>query len=212
MSNSFSEIPEYRVTRWETFAIATVAVLLTTIGAISVGLRFISNTFTPARAEAMANHILDYSIPGGSKGVFSIQLSGAKVAFVNSKDSPPSTQLLVAKIPVNQATDTEWIEQFVTNSFLGEAEMNNRITTSDSDRRFQVTTSQIEEKILCHVKVPVTIQSGLLTQANQSKPQMAMRYQMQVTQRNEEWIITLLTSGQNAAQTADKIFQTLQCK
>ncbi len=211
MSNSFSD-PQYRVTRWETFAIATGAVLLTTIGAISVGWKFIGNAFTPERAETMANHILDYSIPGGSKGVFSIQLSGAKVAFVSSTDSPPSTQLLVAKIPVNQATDTEWIEEIVTNSFLEDAEMNMKTTISNSDRRFQVTNSQIEEKILCNVKVPIVIQSGLLTQANKSKPQTAVRYQMQVTQRNDEWIITLLTSGQNAAQTADTIFQTLQCK
>jgi DNA-binding NarL/FixJ family response regulator len=211
MSNSFSEIPQYRVSRWETLAIATGAVLLATIGAISIGVKFINNAFTPERAEAMANYILDYSLPGGVRGVFSVQLSGAKVAFVKSKDNPPSTQLLVAKLPVNQATDTEWIEQIVTNSFLGEAEMNMGITT-EADTKFQVTTSKIEQKILCHVKVPVMIQDGLLTQPNQSKPQMAVRYQMQVTQRNEQWIVTLLTSGQTSKQIASKIFETLQCK
>jgi hypothetical protein len=213
---------QYRVSVWEGIAIATGAVVLVIAGLFGLSVRMISNAFDPQRAEAIAQNLLDYKIPGGSQGKFSINIGGAKMAVVTSAVSlkgftassesgstpPPEVEIFVARTPVNQeASETTSTQDFnATFSFSGLS------FSYQSDNGFQATSSRQENKVFCGVSVPFIIQEGQQTLIGESSSVPAIKYSARVVLDNHERLVVLTALGQNAKQNATTVFNSLRCK
>lgn len=211
---------QYPVSVWEGIAIASSAVLLVIAALTGLGFKIIRNAFAPQRAEAIAHNLIDYQIPGGSQGAFSLNIGGAKMAVVTSPrslkgvagnststgNSPPDVELIVAKTPIDRETvDNNSIEDFnPAFSFLGLS------FSYQSDSGFQTTSSRLENKPFCGVTVPVTIQEGQQTLQGTTMP--AIKYSVRVTLENHQNLVVLTASGKNAERNAAKVFNSLKCK
>ncbi|MGG6270716.1 hypothetical protein ACQ4M3_39355 [Leptolyngbya sp. AN03gr2] len=203
-----SNIPEYKVSGWETFAIAAGAGLLIALGGIGVATRFIVNIFDPVRAETMATSIMAYQIPGETQGVASLRLSDVKIALIESKNSSDDIRLIIARIPAQQASDTHWVESLLQDSFLStSATQNNEI---DPDPDLRVASTQTQPKLLCNIKTSVTVSQGTISRLSRTEP--GIRYRAKIMQRNEQYLVTLMVGGKDAQQKADSIFSSLSCR
>ncbi len=109
--SSTSEIPQYSVSVWEVILIAIGALILIGLGLFGLGVKVLNNAFNPLRAEKIAHSLIEYKIPGGSQGVFGINIGVAKLAWVRSTTNPPDVVLFVGKTPVNrEANKTDLLD------------------------------------------------------------------------------------------------------
>jgi hypothetical protein len=217
---------QYRVSIWEGIAIFAGAVFLVAIGLAGLGIKAMNNAFNPKRAEAIAQSMVGYEIPGGSKGLFGTNIGGGKIAVVTGSailpSSPSSTlspsasgnasipeiELLVARIPVDEKTDPPDSEAppdsgtfFPGFSF-----------SYQTEGAFQVNRSQTAHRLFCGVTAPVTIQEGTLTLPDQSTSVPAVRYETKVDLNADTHVVILSTVGQNAEVNANTVFQSIKCR
>ncbi|WP_088892151.1 hypothetical protein [Leptolyngbya ohadii] len=105
--------PKYTVSIWETIAITAGAVLLVAIGLAGLGVKALNNAFDPRRAQATAQSIANYQIPGGAQGVFGTNLGGGKLAVIGSlrrvqsaAQSPAVQSTVPSEVPSAGAVST----------------------------------------------------------------------------------------------------------
>jgi hypothetical protein len=195
------QIPQYKVRVWEIVAVFASSMLLVSAAIFGLTLKFIANAFNPQRAEAIANNIMDYQIPGSSQGLLGLNIAGAKIALITSKSEDPDVQLLVARVPVNAQTDKSQIEQILDNTFLG-----------GTEEAFQVTSARVENKNFCNFSVPVRLKEGQLTLPERPFPVFAVNYRTSVTLSRNRYFVIMLTRGEDARQKAATVFSSLKCK
>ncbi len=198
-----NEIPNYPVSVWEGILITMGAIVLTGVGLAGLGVKVLNNAFDPMRAEAIARSLIDYKIPGGSRGVFGINIGSAKLAWVQSKTMPPDVILFVGKTPINkdvEANRRDLMQDFETPP------------TEDANQVFTENTARIENRKLCGNPVQVTISEGQQTFSGVSTPVPAIRYTASTTQENIEQLVIVTANGAQAADKAETVFQSLQCK
>lgn len=208
-------ISQYPVSIWETIGIAVGAIFLVAIGLAGLGVKALNNAFYPERAEAIARSIINYSIPGGSRGVFGTNLGGARVAVVASQPLPdgvtaasseelPAIELLVAQIPVSQ--ETQEIEREATSEFFSGFSF-----SYQSPEAFQVESTHTEQREFCGAMAPVTVHEGILTLSDQATVVPAMKYEVNVDRAQENFIAILVAVGEDAETNAETVFRSLQC-
>jgi hypothetical protein len=196
-----SKITQYKVTIWEIIAIVVSALLLASAGLTGLAVKFTKQSFDPKRAEAIAKHIMTYELPSSSQGLLGINIAGAKVAVISTKNPNADVELLVARVPLERQTDESQIEQILNSSFLGEAE-----------NEFKVTSARTEDKKLCDFITPVTIQEGQLIPPNKRSSEFAVSYRATVVRSDKRYFVIILTSGEDALEKADSVFDSLKCK
>lgn len=222
MTQIKQSITQYPVSIWEGIAIASGAVIVVITALTGLGLKIMKNAFAPQRAEAIAHHLLEYQIPGGSQGAFSLNIGGARMAVITSNrlinnlmgasasttNAPPEVELIVATTPIDrEPTDNDSIQDFnPAFSFLGLS------FSYQSDNGFQATSSHQENKLFCGVNVPVTIKEGQQTFSEKATTVPAVKYSVRVTLDNHQRLVVLTTTGENAAKNAATIFKSLRCK
>ena len=194
-----SEIPQYRVRVVEVILIVMGAFALIGASMVGLGIKALNNAFNPARAEAIAKSIVDYQIPGGSKGSFGVNIGSAKIAWVQSVKSPPDVFLLVGKVPLNKETDRE------------ELNKGDEPSSDNSDEELSVTSSYLENKVFCGKTIPVTIKEGEQTLTNYPSPLPAIRYIVSQTEADTQRIVILTANGTNAKEKAVAVFNSLRC-
>jgi hypothetical protein len=208
--------PQYSVSIWEAIAIFAGAVFLIAVGVAGLGLKTLNNAFDPRRAEAIAQSLAEYNIPGGSQGTFGTNLGGAKVAVVASTrklPSPPSilppseVELFIARIPINEVTNAVDSEEDPNNEFFPGFSF-----SSQAESAFQPNNSRTEKHQFCGVLTDVTIQEGSLVLSDQVPPIPAVQYQARVVNDAERNIAVLSAAGQRAKENAAKVFDSLKCK
>lgn len=209
-------ISQYPVSIWETLGITAGAIGLVAIGLAGLGVKALNNAFYPERAEAIAHSIMDYSIPGGSRGVFGTNLGGARVAVVASQTPPqgvravssedlPSIELLVAQIPVSQ--ETQEIEREATSDFFSGFSF-----SYQSPEAFQLSRTHTEQREFCGEMAPITVHEGTLTLSDQATQVPAMKYEVNVDRQENNFIAILVTVGQEASTNAETVFRSLRCE
>lgn len=198
-------IPEYPVHWGEVVLITLGAIAVVGAGVSGLGMKAIGNAFDPGRAEAVAASLIDYQIPGGSRGIFGIKIGGAKVAWVRSVTTPPNVVLFVGKTPINKET--------------GETEQRNPFQdlenppSDQAEDLFTPATSRSEFKTFCGQTVPVTVQVGEQTFTNSPAPLPAVRYIVNTrVESDAEWTVILTTNGKAAPETAAQVFNSLRCQ
>lgn len=207
---------QYSVSIWEAIAIFAGAIFLIGVGVAGLGLKTLNNAFNPKRAEAIAQSLIEYNIPGGSEGTFGTNLGGAKVAVVSSTQKlpvlqsgvvPPSEiELFIARIPINEVTTVDSEEEFTNEFFPGFS------FSSQVEAAFKPITSRTENREFCGVSTQVTIQEGSLVLSDQTPPIPAVQYQARAVKNADRNIAVLSAAGQNAKENAAKVFESLQCK
>jgi len=197
-------IPTYPVRVWEVMLIVLGAIALIGLGMVGLGIKLLNNAFEPWRAELIARSLMDYTIPGGSQGVFGVNLGGVKLASVRSLTEPPDVILLVGKTPMNQDAGEADVRELGDD--LPTA------PTKPPDDGFMAETSRTETKTFCGKATPVAIETGQQTLSNQPSSLPALRYTVKLTEENTERLVVLTVNGANAPSKADAIFNSLQCK
>lgn len=206
--------------------VLTGAMLLTIAGALGLAIKFINNAEDPQRAKAIANSLIDYTIPGGSVGEFGANVGGAKIALIVSKElvdkeqylnslpstnlqaaiaPPPIAELFVARVPLDRRTNAEaTATQHLT--FPGV------LFSYEPEGVFQLAFSHSKNQPLCGAIAPTTIQIGQLQLAESGVKIPAVRYDANVVLNSHNLIVTLSTLGADAEENAAAIFQSLQCQ
>jgi hypothetical protein len=211
-----STFPQYPVSIWEAIAIFAGAILLVAVGIAGLGIKALNNAFDPDRAEAIAQSLVDYDIPGGSQGTFGTNLGGAKVAVVASDRKipidlpemlpPAEIELFIARIPISESTEAIEEEELSNEFFPGFS------FSSQVENAFQPSGSRIESHEFCGSVTPVTIQEGSLILSEQTPPIPAVQYQIRMANETERNIAVLSAVGQNARANAAQVFASLKCK
>ena len=216
--------PQYRVSVWEAIAITTGAVLLVVIGLAGLGVKALGNAFDPRRAEAIARSVATYSLPGGSKGLFSANFGGGKLAVVTSdvvteipaNTLPPGTtppaqvELFLAQIPVTEAANEPQSDEATAN-VQNELFLSGFSFSYQAPEAFQVNASHTENKSFCGAIVPVTIQEGILTPGAGVPSIPAVRYQAEAKLSEDTRVAIVSAVGVDAQTNAASVFSSLQC-
>jgi hypothetical protein len=207
----------YSVSIWEAIAIFAGAIFLIAVGVVGLGLKTLNNAFDPKRAEAIAQSLIEYNIPGGSEGTFGTNLGGAKVAVVasirklpalQSQVLPPSEiELFIARIPINEVTTAVDSEEEFNNEFFPGFSFSSQVEAA-----FKPITSRTENREFCGVPTQVTIQEGSLVLSDQAPPIPAVQYQARVVKDAERNVAVLSSAGRNAKENAAMVFESLKCK
>jgi hypothetical protein len=216
-SQAPSASTQYSVSIWEAIAIFAGAILLVAVGVAGLGLKALNNAFDPRRAEAIAQSLIDYNIPGGSQGTFGTNLGGAKVAVIASTRKlphqlpevlPPSeVELFIARIPINEVTNAVDSEEDSSNEFFPGFAF-----SSQTEGTFQPQNTHVAQLQFCGSLTPVTIQEGVLVLSDQTPPIPAVQYQARMVNDAERNIAVLSAAGQNAKDNAAQVFASLKCK
>lgn len=217
LSDSSEPIVTYPVSIWECMAIAAGALLLGLAGLAGLGLKFVNNAFDPVRAEAIAQSLMDYQIPGGAKGIFGANLGGAKVSLINSLTTVqvipqsngipaivlPEVELFIARLPMDR-TGSEQIQDPLSISGIS--------FTYEPEGEFNAEQSIVQPRSLCGISAPLTLQQGYLSWGDSDFLIPATQYSASIVLNEQQHLITLSAIGQNAEANANAVFESLRCK
>jgi hypothetical protein len=210
---SNSLVSAYPVSIWEVILILLGAIALVGAAGAGLGIRLWSNANDPQRAEAIARSLIDYQIPGGSEGVFGVNIGSAKFAWVRSKTQPPDVILFIGRTPITKETDKGESSEEEAPSFSHTSpQAPPQTPPEDLDQGFSVTSSRIEDKVFCGKTIPTTIEEGQQVFDDPDSPVPAVRYTVSTTESDIEQTVILTTNGSNAAAKASRVFKGLRCK
>lgn len=196
-----SPATQYAASWWEFLAISAGGALLVGVGLTGLGTKALNSATDPRRSEAIAKSIVEYRIPGGSKGAFGAKIGGIRVALITNTTTPPDTELFVAQIPEDEEIDkTQLPETFGDTS------------PDRPKEQFKAISTRMENKTFCGMTVPVTIQEGELSWQGATLTLPAIRYSTSALFRNSERLVQLTTTGEQAMQRAVTIFDSLKCQ
>lgn len=196
---------EYSVSVWEGVGITIATLGLVIFALIGLGVKTLRNAFDPQRAEAIANSLVEYQLPGKPQYVFGINIGGVTAAVITS--SPPHQN----SFPQENSPDVSLIFAKARQEDKNPDTVSIPALSYHPIGDIQVTDSRTENKILCGQLVPVTIQQGTLA-SDQQPTLAAVRYEASVLIRNRQRYVELVATGSDAQQKAEKIFYSLQCK
>jgi hypothetical protein len=155
----------------------------------------------PQQVEAQAKSLFDYNIPGGSKGLVSMNIMGVQMSQIVDTAPNPNVFLMVGVLPAQFASQKEAFQQSFQESMQQQLQQNT-----------QFSQTKTEQKTLCNQEVPVLIQEGQGSSDNQSAPVPSITYNAFVNYQGSERFIWLMTSGDQAKETAEAVFNSLKCK
>lgn len=194
-----SRIPQYKVSIWETIAIALGALALIAVGLTGLAMKFLTNASQPKQAEAIASKIMRFNIPN-AQGLMGLNIAGAKVAVVRSEGEEPDIVLLVARVPVEQEAGKRRIERILDSVVV------------EDEQSFKVANEQIETKTLCGKSVLVNVKTGQSRLLDSTKFKPTVAYRTSVTLSDSRYVVNLRAHGTKAAQKAATVFDSLQCQ
>lgn len=155
----------------------------------------------PLDAELKAREIMYYAIPGGSKGIFSLDLSkdmGMKMAVVQSVTTSPAVILVVAKVPESMGKDaSKTIEEQFQNS------------TKD-DKHMVVQKSYIQKGTLCGEQTNLLFKEGTMESHGTTVP--ATSIEAVVRHRGAVYLGLIYAGGEKRQEAANAVLQSLSCK
>lgn len=169
------------------------------IGALIYAVQqFFNISFDAQKAEEVTKSIVDYEIPGGSRGLFTFNVNGIKAGVVTA-ENPEDAMLMVFQLPVDTDINAEELEKSVEQS-----------RQSSNTGQFEVKSEREEEKELCGQNINVTVSEGEIN--NGVNKRNAIAYEARLVHNKKPIFIMIQTSGADAEGKASKVFNSLQCK
>jgi hypothetical protein len=190
---------DYRVNLWEWLGVTLGGLGLIGVALLGLGRQFWRNMQDSARAELIAQQIVQYEIPGGSQGVISLRIGAEAFALVTSRQSPPQIMLLVTQSPLKQGEEQE--------SFVDELDLQGAVMGA-----WQTVRVTQQEQVVCGQRRPVLVRTGDYWVQGQSTAQPAMEYVVQQVVNQTERKVQLVTTGPDAAAQAQQVLQSLRCR
>lgn len=163
-----------------------------------LGYQFLKSRIStePEKAKALAQEIMDYDIPGGSKGTAAV-IMGYKMAIVQSLETYPNITLVLAAAVKSRSSD---FQQSV------EQQLNN---LSKREHILVNTTENLSQK-LCGQDTTVIVKEGTMKIKDEEIPITSCET---FINHNDKIIFALvLSKGDNHRQQALKVIGSLQCK
>jgi hypothetical protein len=161
--------------------------------------RSLNLSLDPKKAEEVTRTIVDYEIPGGSRGLMSLDIQGMKMAGVTSSQNSQDVMLMVLQAPNQGNLSSEELQRSI--------EQNRKNQTTGT---FEAKSQRQESKQLCGQKATVNISEGELVSPGNNL--QAITYEANVNHDGKLIYIYLQTSGEKAPDNAAKVFSSLQCK
>ncbi len=194
---------ETSILKWVGIGCGVTLLLLLGLG---VGLFFLVKetlniSFDQQQADQTAQRIMDYKIPGGSRGFMSMNIGGVEFAGVMGAQNADAIVLILGKMPANIQSDPKQIQE----AFEKNAEQQLGSSLKVTDRR-------TESKTLCGQTVNVNVLEGEKTSTGAGTGEPSLSYQTVVPHNNATIFVTLTTTGTAAKSTAAQIFKSLKCK
>ena len=155
---------------------------------------------SPVEAERKAREIMNYNIPGGSKGMFAMDLTkemGMKMAMVQSAGASPNIVLVLAEIPQAWTKDQAGAEQRMKDS-------------TQSKEQLKVNRTLTVQETLCGEKVNVIEKDGTLDEKGKESP--ATSLEAFVKHKEKAYFVTVMAAGTAHEADAMAVFKTLGCK
>ena len=147
----------------------------------------------------------NYEIPGGSQGLYAMNLFGTKIVLLADTKEIPEVFFIVGSIPGQSKETGEQIQK----SFQETIEQSLK---EQNNQSIQYTSQRTENKQLCQKTVPVLIQEGQLTVEGQSSSIAAINYMTFINYQNTERFVWLMASGNDAQKKVETVFNSLKCK
>jgi hypothetical protein len=188
---------------WKWIGLGCGGILLVCIG-LGVGLIYLAQRYVSVdseKAQKTAQSIMDYKIPGGSRGLMEMNIAGMKFVGVTSASNPNETMLMIGQMPKELSTDTTEFNKSFEESFK-----------QQTGQRFQSSKERQESKTLCGQTVNVTISEGEMMSWKEGSNVPAVSYQALVNHKDRLLLVQLTTSGKDAQSNAVEIFNSLKCK
>jgi len=153
----------------------------------------------PEKIEPVARSIFSFNIPGGSRGVFAMDMQGSKTAMMQSKKKPPDSFLVLASFPREVAEDAKGqFEKSVLRKF-----------TNDSET--SITYSKIIQDKLCGKNVSVKMQRGYMRRGKKVDRDPMTSFQTAVTNQGKLKFVLVIAAGKNSDARARGIYKSLRC-
>jgi len=175
---------------------------LVVLFAVVVGI-FISRTMQfaigPENVEEQGQELFTYSLPGGNKGILSMNLFGLQITQVASPDSPPSAVLTMGKVP-------GYLEPGANEQAFAET-LQERVTLEGT---YQLLEQRTEERTLCDQSINLLVQEGRF-QDEEIRSDAASYFAL-VEYNNKIRFAWILAQGDAPLQTADQVFDSLECQ
>jgi hypothetical protein len=189
---------------WKWIAIGCVGALALGIvlGAVAVGMcvKAARGAFTedPDEVERIAGEMIDYRIPGGSRGLFAMDVI-YRMAVVGSLDEPPSTVLAVISMPSGMTG-------------MSEEELERQLESA-MDRQghnHSIQETEVRTESICGHEVDVHVQQGAV-QTDQGERHVTT-WQATFLHGDDMLLVQVTATGEGSDQVAGKVFRSISCK
>lgn len=175
---------------------------LSVLFAVLLGV-FISRTMRFAieseDVDLQGQELFTYSLPGGSKGVLSIEVFGLQITQFANLDQPPSALLTVGKFPayLEAGADQETFADTLQEQIAVEG-------------NYELVEQRTEERTLCGEPVNLLVQEGRYQNGETTTD--AASYFTLVDYNDQLRFAWILTQGDAPLESADQVFNSLQCQ
>lgn len=189
--------------KWILIGCGTVVILgVLLVGTLSYfGYRAIKQRVEtrPQEAERAARAIMEFEIPGGSKGLFAMNAFGFKMAAVQSWKEPPDVVLILGSLPASWGS--------------GEAEKSiDRKLREVAPNRENIVVEKMftRQDRLCQQTVNVIVKEGWLEGNGRKIPMSTL--QTLVKEKTQIVFAIVQATGQHHHTLSEKVFRSLRCK
>lgn len=191
---------------WKWIGCGCASAVLLGIGLIGALVYLMQQTLNMSldskKAEQTAQSIMDYKIPGGSRGLMTMNIQGFQFAQVVSASNPQEVMLMIGRTPEDlPGGDPAQFQKSLESSFQ-----------KQTAKQFKSTSTRQESKQLCGQPVKFTVSEGEMTAVGKIDAVPALSYQATVKHNNRILFVHLMMSGEKASSKAAEVLNSLQCK
>jgi hypothetical protein len=146
-----------------------------------------------------AQELFTYTLPGESQGVLDMDILGVKWSQVSTPESPPNVMLTMGRLPAYLRSED------ARQAFVETLQENTSVETN-----YQFVEQRVEAASLCEQPVSVIVQEGRYQ--HQQNTYNTTSYLTFVEYDNDIRFAWILAHGEQAAENAEQVFQSLDCQ
>jgi hypothetical protein len=196
-----SVIPAYPVKIWEFLAIGLGGLGLVGVALFGLANQLFSRMQDAQQAESIVGKVINYQIPGGSKGLMSLNIGAESFALVGNRQQPSDVMILVTQTTIDPETTEE------PRNFAQELDL--QATLMGLWRSGKLSKQPMK---FCDQAIEVEVRQGNFQLIEQKQAVPAVEYSFPYTQKLALNHIHLFATGEDAAAKVEQVFQTLTCR
>jgi hypothetical protein len=200
-SESVLDIPDYPVKIWEVFAVGLGGLALVSAAVFGLANQLFTKMQDSKQAESIAQRVVDYQIPGGSKGLMSLSIGAETFALVGSRNDPSDVLMLITQTAIDSKTTED------PRNFAQELDLQTTLIGA-----WQSGYESKQTMTFCNQPITVTVRQGQFQMIEPKQTLNAIEYRFEHSQKATLNGIHLLATGKNADKKIQQVFQSLKCR